>query len=379
MRVLTRDEALALVAERHDVIAACADANPFAAPEWIAHYLREVVPAGTPLLLAEAPDRSFMLMERAHRGEAVAVANYYTSLYSPIAASTTPADSVAGLLDDAARARPRISVLRLAPLSAEAAETAALETALRSRGWSVRRYFCFGNWYLPCDGLSMDDYARQLPSQTRNTLQRKGRKFRDAGGRLAICTTPEEVGVAMRAYDQIYARSWKKPEPYPGFVPGWAAICAARGWLRLGVAWMGEIPVAAQFWFTRNRRAFIFKLAYDEEHASWSAGTLLTGELMRHSFEQDRVVEVDYLTGDDAYKRSWMRERRERVGLLACNPRTLHGLALAGAERARDVLRPLLRRKAGAAGAHGAASPSPEATSAPPGSAPPSAASPSGS
>jgi len=379
MRALTRDEALALVAERHDDIAACADANPFASPEWIDHYLREVVPAGGSLLLAEAPDRAFMLLERTGRGEARAVANYYTSLYSPISASPAAADSVAALLADAARARPRISVLRLAPLSAEAAETAALETVLRATGWSARRYFCFGNWHLDCEGVSMDDYVRQLPSQTRNTLQRKGRKFRDAGGRLAIYTAPSDVQVAMKAYDQIYARSWKKPEPYPAFVPGWAAICAERGWLRLGVAWMGEIPVAAQFWFTRNRRAFIFKLAYDEEHASWSAGTLLTGELMRHSFEQDRVVEVDYLTGDDAYKRSWMRERRERVGLLACNPRTLHGLAVAGAERARDVLRPLLRRKPGTAAAPGPSSPATGAAPASPGPASPSAASPSGS
>jgi len=347
MRVLTRDQALALVAERHEVMAGTADANPFAAPEWIAHYLRQVVPANASLMLAEAPGGAFMLLERTGRGEAVAVANYYTSLYSPISASGGEASStVDELLADAGRARPRISALRLAPLSAEAPETLALESALRSRGWSVQRYFCFGNWYLACDGLSMDDYVRQLPSQTRNTLQRKGRKFRDAGGRLAIYTAPADVDVAMRAYDQIYARSWKKPEPYPGFVPGWAAICAAQGWLRLGVAWMGEIPVAAQFWFTRNRRAFIFKLAYDEEHASWSGGTLLTGELMRRSFDEDRVVEVDYLTGDDAYKRSWMRERRERVGLLACNPRTAHGLVLAATERARDVLRPLLRRKA---------------------------------
>jgi GNAT acetyltransferase-like protein len=205
----------------------------------------------------------------------------------------------------------------------------------------------------------MDAYVRQLPSQTRNTLQRKGRKFRDAGGRLAIYTAPGEVDEAMRAYDQIYARSWKQPEPYPAFVPGWAAICAAHGWLRLGVAWMNDVPIAAQFWFTRNRRAFIFKLAYDEAHATWSGGTLLTGELMRHSFEQDRVVEVDYLTGDDAYKRSWMRDRRERIGLLACNPRTAHGLALAAAERVRDVLRPLLRRKPAAPGTPPATAASP--------------------
>jgi CelD/BcsL family acetyltransferase involved in cellulose biosynthesis len=50
---------------------------------------------------------------------------------------------------------------------------------------------------------------------------------------------------------------------------------------------------------------------------------------MRHVIEQDRVEEVDFLIGDDEYKKIWMSDRRERWGIVAYNPRTLWGAALA--------------------------------------------------
>jgi len=47
---------------------------------------------------------------------------------------------------------------------------------------------------------------------------------------------------------------------------------------------------------------------------------------MQHALDIDRVHEVDYLTGDDAYKKDWMSARRERWGMVAFNPRTPRGL-----------------------------------------------------
>ena len=46
---------------------------------------------------------------------------------------------------------------------------------------------------------------------------------------------------------------------------------------------------------------------------------------MQHVLDVDKVDEVDYLSGDDAYKKDWMSHRRERWGVLAMNPRTIRG------------------------------------------------------
>ena len=100
----------------------------------------------------------------------------------------------------------------------------------------------------------------------------------------------------------------------------------------MGVASIAGVPIAAQFWFTAERRAYIFKLAYDDAQSRWSAGTVLSAHLFRHALEVDQVIEIDYLNGDDAYKKSWMTVRRERIGLMACNLHSIGGAAAAAAE-----------------------------------------------
>jgi CelD/BcsL family acetyltransferase involved in cellulose biosynthesis len=61
--------------------------------------------------------------------------------------------------------------------------------------------------------------------------------------------------------------------------------------------------------------------------------------LMQHAFEQDRVQVVDYLSGDDAYKRLWMSEVRERGGLVAYRLRRPRGAMAAAREQAGRWLR----------------------------------------
>ena len=78
-------------------------------------------------------------------------------------------------------------------------------------------------------------------------------------------------------------------------------------------------PTAAQLWFVEQGVAFIFKLAYDPEFKEFSAGATLSARMMEHVIDVDRVEEVDFLSGDDLYKRDWMSHRRERHTIVALN------------------------------------------------------------
>ena len=69
----------------------------------------------------------------------------------------------------------------------------------------------------------------------------------------------------------------------------------------------------------------------------------MTAHLIEHSLEQDRVTAIDYLSGDDPYKQTWMSGRRERVGLIACNLGNPRGALIAAYEYA-GVLRQRWRR-----------------------------------
>ncbi|MDP2369213.1 GNAT family N-acetyltransferase [Rhodoferax sp.] len=252
------------------------------------------------------------------------LSNYYTALYAPALAPGLKARDLVPLIRAVLSAHAPVASLRFAPMDPRSQAYRLLFGGLREAGLAPFAFFCFVNWHL----AAFDDWAGYLASRhgsLRNTIKRMGKKFAHDGGTLELIQGGDALDRGIGAYEQVYARSWKKPEPYPAFVPGLARTCAASGWLRLGVAWIDGKPVAAQIWIVSNGRASIYKLAYDEDYKSYAPGTLLTALLMQHVMEEDQVLEVDYLIGNDPYKQAWMNRRRERWGIVAYNSKTLSG------------------------------------------------------
>jgi len=259
------------------------------------------------------------------------MANYYSSLFSMLVDDTAiPLNqTLPALVQHFAAERPRWDVINLKPLDNTSALYHASIAAFKDSGFVVQEYFCSGNWVLDVNGRNFAEYFQSLPSQVRNTVQRKEKQLlKQENVQIRIVTNVEDVDAAMNDYETVYNSSWKQPEPHANFIREFMREAARRGWLRLGVVTIDGVPVAAQLWVVCHGIASIFKLAYDEKFNKLSAGSILTKTLMQHVIDVDRVHEVDYLTGDDSYKRDWMSHRRERWGIMAMNPRTLGGLLL---------------------------------------------------
>jgi hypothetical protein len=227
--------------------------------------------------------------------------------------------------------RPRWSTVDMRFLLAESAARAALEAAFRNRGWVIEKFFQYENWIAPTAELSFSEYFAQRPSQLRNTIRRRERKLRQKHSvRVAVvrADTDTELDARIREFVSVYNRSWKRPEPFPDFIPALCRAAAKAGALRLGLLYVDERPVAAQLWLTSRERALIYKLAYDEDYKEWSVGSILSKELFRVAIDDDRVHEIDYGVGSEPYKRDWMTSVRSIVGLIAINPYTWRGLAL---------------------------------------------------
>jgi hypothetical protein len=269
------------------------------------------------------------------------LSNYYTSLYQPILSEGTEVDDLSLLVKAAARINNRpLHVMNFHPMDRESLAYSALLRALRRIGWRPFPYFCFGNWYLRVD-RPWREYLKQRDGALRSTIKRKGQKFLAEGGEFTVVHGSEEAEKALNSYNAVYSRSWKGPEPYPAFISGLVRWLANEGKLRLGIASIAGQAAAAQIWITNNKSASIYKLAYDEAFSTFAPGTLLTAHLMEHAIDRDKVSEVDYLIGDDNYKKSWMSDRRERWGIVAYNPRSALGLALLFREMAGRIIKRL--------------------------------------
>lgn len=275
------------------------------------------------------------LMQQSPGEPLAALSNYYSCLYGPVGSVEAIRDLSAPQWQAAVQALRQLagaSVLRLQPLDAESAWLAGLQNGLRAAGYWSDRFFCFGNWYQPVPDGGFGVYWQQRPSALRHSVERGRRRLDHAGAWRIEIHTGDAAGldVALAAYQTVYAQSWKQPEPCPGFMPGLVHTAAHEGWLRLGVLWLGEQPLAAQVWLVHGGKANIYKLAYVKGQDRLSPGSILTAALMEHVMDVDGVQEVDFLSGDDAYKRDWMAQRRERVGLVAFDQRHWRGWLAGG-------------------------------------------------
>ncbi len=208
--------------------------------------------------------------------------------------------------------------LLLEPVGAEEETMSRFQAALTRQGFVCDRSFRFYNWICPVTGC-YGDYLAARPAQLRSTITRKGRKLqRERHGEFRILTGAG-VPAGMADYHRVYRASWKAHEQYHAFLEGLVAAFSAAGWSRLGLLYVDGEPAAAQLWFVVGGKASIFRLAYDEKWRNYSPGTLLTARMMAHVIDVDGVAEIDFLTGNEGYKRMWMSQRRERQA-LACAP-----------------------------------------------------------
>ncbi|MDR3299167.1 MAG: GNAT family N-acetyltransferase [Candidatus Accumulibacter sp.] len=257
------------------------------------------------------------------------MSNYYASLFGPIGDPAGAAEPVcqalAGWIREQAQ---RWSSVDFHPLDTQHPFYRNMARALKTQAYRVDSYACFGNWYFAVDGKSYADYLASRPSRLRNTIRRGLVKAQKAGAlEIVIHQNPGlALENAIADYLNVYRKSWKPVESHPQFISGLCRQSAHEGWLRLGILKLDKEAVAAQIWLVHADKANIYKLAYVQGKNPFSAGTLLTAEMTRHAIDVDRVSEIDYLTGDDAYKQDWMSARRERRGLVGFNLRRTEGV-----------------------------------------------------
>jgi Acetyltransferase (GNAT) domain len=326
-------------------------ANPglFSSPAWWRNVLAHGVPADSVACfllcrLGDAPAALFP-MRQAPDGWLFALTTPYTCLYQPLLDPRLGAAGRRAVFTAFARFCRGYAITWLDSLDAGWPHLAAWISRARAAGLVVLRFDSFGNWHEPVAGLSWQQYLTARPGALRETIRRRLRRAeREASAGFQIVTRDREVEAGIAAYESVYARSWKQPEPFPAFKAGLMRAGAKSGWLRLGIFRLQEQPVAAQLWAVDQGVATVLKLAHDEAFRAFSPGTVLTAWMLRHLLDEEHVTEIDFGRGDDSYKQGWAGQRRQRVGLVLANPLRSGSLPLL-ARHALGRLRAAMQRE----------------------------------
>ncbi len=262
-----------------------------------------------------------------HAGGAESLTSPYSCLHHPLLLAGLPDAAIYAVGCAVAVHLRQFGTLRLDTLDAAWPPLAAFCRGLRAGGLLPLRFAHFGNWHGPAAGWP--DYLASRAGALRETIRRRGGKIkRDPAFRFALVKGGAELAAAIAAFETVYGQSWKQAEPYPAFNAAMMRLCAELGVLRLAMLWHTETPVAVQYWVVIGGCAQILKLAHAADFDALSPGTVLTAWTIEQILTQDSVVSLDFGRGDDDYKRLWAASRRQRIGIIAANPRQMPGIAI---------------------------------------------------
>ncbi len=298
----------------------------FSTPAWY----RTVIAAGLPdgaravlLVLSGEAGSAGLFPMMVSSGRTGALSTPYTCLWRPMLAPGLNNTQSAQLWRGFAAWCRGHATVRLEAL--DEAQARAITAALVGTGLVTLRFNHFANWHEE-RVRDWPSYLAGRPGAVREAVRRRSRQLLAQGAAFRIVRTPDEIDAGIAAYEQVYATSWKAPEPYPAFNGVLMRACAAEGSLRLGLLRVQERVLAAQIWVVRQDWAAVLKLAHDEDARALSPGTVLTAMMIEHLMAREGVRTLDFGRGDDPYKQSWTTKRRQRVGLLLANMRRPAGL-----------------------------------------------------
>lgn len=192
-----------------------------------------------------------------------------------------------------------------------------------------------------------------LNSGRRSDLRRARRNAEKLGTLRAEIIAPDaaSLGLLLAEAFRVEAANWKGREgsalaldPQVGtFYRRFAEAACDRGWLRIGLLWIGERAVAMQLAVEMNGSFWLFKMGYDEEFSRCSPGQLLMVESLRFA-RQRGCARYELMGRSEAWNQIWTQQMHSAV-TARIHPAGIAGWAAIGADMARAALTSRLRRE----------------------------------
>jgi CelD/BcsL family acetyltransferase involved in cellulose biosynthesis len=187
-----------------------------------------------------------------------------------------------------------------------------------------------------------EQYLERLSKNQRKRMRREAKRMLDSG-HMQVSTVEriDELDEALRwLIDLHQQRRRALGEPGCFASPRFTAFhrdatraMLAQGQLGLHLLRMGDSVLAAEYQLVGGGVVYAYQAGWDVERADLGPGNLITLATLRRAVEQGYTA-LDFLRGDEPYKRTWRAEPRPSGRTLLvpprAGPRLRHGILEAG-------------------------------------------------
>ncbi|MDR0967055.1 MAG: GNAT family N-acetyltransferase [Myxococcales bacterium] len=224
----------------------------------------------------------------------------------------------------------RFDVLELLDLPSDTPLIAALRARFpERRAWveEIPRYRCprldlQGSWDEFLQGFGRAD-----------NLKRRRRWFeRQEGFAIERAEQPAALRGALETFFDLHAQRWQADGGSQGidrsavraFHRDAVALFAESGLAHVHTLRLGTRALASLYGLTWDGRFYFYQSGFDPAFSRLSAGLVLMGETVAHSFQRG-LVAYEFLRGEERYKFDWANAETRTVG-LSIVPKRLAGV-----------------------------------------------------
>jgi CelD/BcsL family acetyltransferase involved in cellulose biosynthesis len=271
----------------------------------------------------------------------------YAVTFAPVLDPELGDAGLTTIVSGLARQVPRLDVLRFDGLDPCSVDFSVLWRALRRSGMLLQRFANLNIWTEEVGRAGIAEYMAGRPASIREWAD-GGSAGLASSMRFECVADGVDLARPLVDYALVDVQSSRAHEPYPDCTPALARAAAARGLLRLGLLYFDDQPVAAQIWIVSGGTATIWR----ERHAACIDGlplqAKLTAMMLSSLFETHRIRRIEFSRDTAEIAPAWAGVRRERVGVIACNPRSGKGWLAAARHIGGHAAMSTLRRMYGA-------------------------------
>lgn len=285
-----------------------AQPDPLLRRDWFQRTWEHSSPRMKPLIVRARAGQSeaWLFLARTRPNRATALVGEHSAHFAPVYPGNPDDAMKRALLRGMARRLKLFGIGRitLEPLLAE--DAAVLRQAFRHAGWTVADRPGADNFLLDVAGRSFEDYWEACSARLHEQIA--------AGSRHL------HVEIA----DLITPQLWEEVELLGGpdpFLRALAQDASVDRTLRLGVARVGEAPVAAQLWTIEDGSASNHWRVQDREARHLFPASELTASMLRYLINVDHARVVDFGNGKESDLADWADQRRPLRRLELFNPR----------------------------------------------------------